>query len=329
VNDFIVNPRKSPRLPARCRVTVAHAGAGWLAETEDLSPGGCQIVSPRPLEVGRAARLIIESARVPNPLSVLGRIAWMAGEGRHRAGVSFSERQAGVDPGAWFRKLLVSQPDPEGVLHRVPDRLAAATALFLRPPPQHILDFTPDEVRVLKLLEDGTTIERLLKGPLAPAQVSRVVFALLDRRILTLSLGEAAPAWRWKAALSEIEAQAPSRRGVESPPGRATPRPWIPPPVESLVPSAAPRAAPAQALAAYATHAAPRRWRPGGAPAPARQSARPAEAQECFDRAVSAVSAGEFSGAIALLRRALSLSPRDPEVAALLGQIAFAGNDRA
>jgi Flp pilus assembly protein TadD len=50
---------------------------------------------------------------------------------------------------------------------------------------------------------------------------------------------------------------------------------------------------------------------------------RTAEAQLCFDRAVAAVSSGQVSGAIALLRRALALSPRDPEISALLAQLAF------
>jgi hypothetical protein len=47
------------------------------------------------------------------------------------------------------------------------------------------------------------------------------------------------------------------------------------------------------------------------------------EAQECFDLAVSAVSMGEISTAIGLLRRGLQLSPRDPEISALLGKLAF------
>ncbi len=50
---------------------------------------------------------------------------------------------------------------------------------------------------------------------------------------------------------------------------------------------------------------------------------RSPEAQECFDLAVSAVSMGEISTAIGLLRRGLQLSPRDPEISALLGQLAF------
>jgi hypothetical protein len=359
VNESILNPRRSPRLPARCRVTVAHGGAGWVAETEDVGPRGCQLVSPRPLEVGGAARLIIESDRVVAPLTVLGRVAWSTGIGRQRAGVAFAERQSGVDPTGWFKKLLVSQPALEAGLRRVPDRLPLETRLFLRPPPQHIFDFTPDETALIRMLGDGVTVRDVVQGgPLGEARAARAVFALLERRILTLSLGEAAPAWRWKAVLAEMEAR-PVAQVIGLPPrarDAATPRPWVPPRLESVVAAvgpagasgANPRAAPA-AAATYAAHAArppatggavpppggggpgqgppsagpgraPDDGRAGAAPAPPR---RPAEAQTCFERAVAAVSSGEVSAAIALLRRALALSPRDPEVAALLTQLAF------
>ena len=344
MHESILNPRRSPRLPARCRVTVAHGGAGWVAETEDVGPRGCQLVSPRPLEVGGAARLIIESDRVPAPLSVLGRVAWSTGLGRQRAGVAFVDRQAGVDPAAWLRKLAVAQPALEAASRRVPERLPVDTRLFLRPPPQHIFDFSADEVALIRQLGDGVSVRELVRdGPLGEARSARAVFALLERRVLTLALGEAAPAWRWKAVLAEMDARPvapviglPVRRDV------STPRPWIPTPVEALVAAAGPagasganpRAAPAAAAASYATHAPPRPPPPAPRPAPAADARppagarpaaprRPAEAQACVDRAVSAVSTGEISGAIALLRKALSLSPRDAEVAALLAQLAF------
>jgi hypothetical protein len=359
VNESILNPRRSPRLPARCRVTVAHGGAGWVAETEDVGPRGCQIVSPRPLEVGGAARLIIESDRVVAPLTVTGRVAWSTGIGRQRAGVAFAERPGGVDPTVWFKKLLVSQPALEAGLRRVPDRLPAETRLFLRPPPQHIFDFSPDETALIRMLGDGLTVRDVVHaGPLGEARAARAIFALLERRILTLSLGEAAPGWRWKAVLAEMDAR-PVAQVIGLPPrarDTAAPRPWVPPRLESVVAAvgsagahgANPRAVPA-AVASHAAHAAPPAapggaapppdgavpgrghppaapgatpldGRAGAAPTPPR---RPPEAQACLERAAAAVSSGEISGAIALLRRALALSPRDPEVAALLSQLAF------
>lgn len=54
---------------------------------------------------------------------------------------------------------------------------------------------------------------------------------------------------------------------------------------------------------------------------------RPPEAQGLLDRARAEISAGNVNGAIALLRRALTLSPGDPEVADALGKLAFKDRD--
>jgi hypothetical protein len=193
------------------------------------------------------------------------------------------------------------------------------TKLFLRPPPQFIFDFGPDEVTLLKALGDGTTIGNLLRrSPFSAGQAARLIFALLEQRVITLSLGEAAPAWKWKAALADFEAQG----GERTPPPPVAARPAPPVAAPAAVRPTAPATPPAPpAPAAPATAVAP-------APPPEPPPARPAvtrspEAQECFDLAVSAVSMGEISTAIGLLRRGLQLSPRDPEISALLGQLAF------
>jgi len=313
---FIENPRQSPRIRAKCRVMVSHAGAGWSAETFDLSATGCQIVTPRPMQKGEVAKLVIEAPQLSQPLSVFGSVAWTIDLGRFRAGVLFADRQPDGDPAAWFRRLLASQPGTEGSLRRSPERIPLDTKLFLRPPPQFIFDFGPDEVALLKLLGDGTTVGKVLgDGPFSAAQAARVIFALLEQRVITLSLGEAAPAWRWKAALADFESQV----GERKPPAQAAP-----PPAAPLAPIAKPeRSAPL------------RRGSPAPPPAPAPaaevEEAAPAhpvtvrgpEAQECFDLAVSAVSMGEIATAIGLLRRGLQLSPRDPEISALIGKLAF------
>jgi len=326
VTDYLVNPRRSPRLPARCRVTVAHGGAGWVAETEDLGPRGCQLLSSRPLDLGGAARLIIESSgvRVPSPLSVLGHVAWRASAGRHRAGVAFADRQPGVDPASWFKRLLLLHPELAAEMQRVPERVAAGDLLYLRPPPMHLFDLGREEVRVLRALKDRTRVADLIEEAGIPeGEAARAVFALLERRVVTLAPGEGVPAWRWKAALAELEAQGHGSRNLERVPGPGAARPWIPPPIETLLPSRPVRTAPVLAARAYAADLSSnlRPWEPPSAPRPEGAPGRPPEAQECFDRAVSAISAGEMAGAEALLRRALALSPRDPEVAVLLGRI--------
>ncbi|HEX9050006.1 MAG TPA: tetratricopeptide repeat protein, partial [Anaeromyxobacter sp.] len=54
---------------------------------------------------------------------------------------------------------------------------------------------------------------------------------------------------------------------------------------------------------------------------PARQ--RSGEAQASFDRARAEFLAGNVNGAIALLRSALAAAPGDPEIAEVLGRLAF------
>ena len=135
------------------------------------------------------------------------------------------------------------------------------TKLFLRPPPQFIFDFGPDEVALLKALGDGTTIANLIRNEsFTASQVARMVFALLEQRVITLSLGEAAPAWKWKAALADFETQRGERR--PAPP----PAPRTPPPPSARPPQATAPAAPVPAPAPAAEAARPLRRRipPGG-----------------------------------------------------------------
>lgn len=329
-------------MQARYRVVVSHAGAGWAAETFDLSARGCQIVTPRPMQLGEVVRLSIEAPGVPEPLLVFGRVAWVADKGRIRAGISFAERQPDGDPAAWFARLLAAQPGGEGTMRRLPDRLPVDTKLFLRPPPQFIFDFGPEEAAVLREIGDGTTIQALLGTVKLPAgQVTRLVFALLEQRVLTLALGEAAPAWKWKAVLQQAPGQAPgappaaaaARPAADPRPPAPAARPAPPPPPPRPSPPASPGpASAAQGGSPGATQGTTPASAPSPAPPPAPAAApaaaspakpRSAEAQECFDLAVSAVSMGEISTAIGLLRRALQMSPRDPEISALLGQLAF------
>lgn len=329
VGAFIQNPRQFPRILAKYRVVVSHGGAGWSAETFDISATGCQIISPRPMQKGEVAKLVIEAPQISQPLSVFGSVAWTAAAGRFRAGVTFAERQPDGDPAAWFKRLLANQPGIEGTMRRLPERLPHDTKLFLRPPPQFIFDFGPDEVALLKLLGDGTTIGKVLRdGPFSPAQAARVIYALLEQRVITLSLGEAAPAWRWKAALADFESQVGERQPPPPPPPREAMPLSVPPasfgrakPIGPAAPAPSPAAEPEVPAVPPEAAAPPQTAAP---PAPARTvTMRGPEAQECFDLAVSAVSMGEISTAIGLLRRGLQLSPRDPEISALLGKLAF------
>lgn len=323
---YIENPRRSPRVPARCTVALTRRGDGWQAETEDLGPGGCLVVTPRPLRPGESVGLHIESEHVAQPLRVLGRVAWV-GQGQQRAGVSFGVEQFGSqpDPAAWFRALCEAEPGIGTRRAGVPDRIAYDAPLYLRPPPKFIVDFSPDDLAVLRILDTGTTVAQVLAHPEVGPNADCVIFALLARRAITLAAVEAVPAWQWRPVLERA-------LGRPLEPLRRAP----PPPVPGVetAPSAYPDILPAVTTsgpgAPSPAAAAPRRIAPlpvAVPPSPTMPSApsrpRTPRAQECLDQAKAAAEANDVGTAIALLRRALTLAPGDPEIASLLGQMAF------
>jgi hypothetical protein len=319
VKEFIDNPRHAPRIPARFRVAVASQGEGFAAETEDVGPGGCLLLTPRPLGRGIHLRLAISSGQAGADLSVLGHVAWTgAGANRPRAGIAYEERQAGATrPDLWFDQLLKTRRILPG---RVPERLDVDGLLYLLPPPRHIVDFDDGEVRVLRRIGSGATLRHLMEG--APPERSQVVirsiFSLFEKRALTLSLGQSAAAWLWAPVLSTFAAEA-AGDGVAPQPARR-PEPAVQPgPVpDPLVPMAA---AAGSSTIVPTTVAAP--VRPVAETAPKGPS--PHESQVLLEQTRRISEEGNYHEAIPLLRRALLLSPRDPEIAKLLGECAFRG----
>jgi hypothetical protein len=334
VKRYIENPRRSPRVPARCTVALTRRGDGWQAETEDLGPGGCLLVTPRPLRPGEPIGLHIEAEQVAQPLRVLGRVAWVReGDGLH-AGVSFAVEQFGSrsDPAAWFQALCKAEPKMAARRASIPDRIAYDAPLYLRPPPKFIVDFSPDDLAVLRVLETGTTVAQVLARPEAGPHADRVIFALLARRAITLAAVEAVPAWQWRPLLERASGRPvePFRRSPSPPPPRPDPgvetatlgRPDILPAIATFRPVAP------QPAAASPRRIFPAPIGPPQAPAPpAARSASPRPrapgAQECLDRAKAAAEANDVGAAIELLRRALKFAPGDPEIASLLGEMAF------
>ncbi len=113
--------RKYPRLRARCRVLVRDRYGVWEAETEDLGPRGCRIVTTRPQTVGTLVGLTVESHVLPDKLEVTGQVVWTVRERPARAGISFAGSASvpgAPGPAAWFKALEAaergSQPDPPG-----------------------------------------------------------------------------------------------------------------------------------------------------------------------------------------------------------------------
>lgn len=320
---FIVNPRRTPRAPARCRVTATASAGIFQAETEDLGAHGCQLVSPRLARVGDLMQLEISNELVLGRLRVSGRVAWVGAHAPWRLGVAFEE------PGLaqardWFERLVVAHPGL-GAFRRIPDRISLEALVYLGPPPRFLADFTREEVTLLRATGEGIRLGELRRREGEHwATAQRALYSLMARQHLTLSRGASVGPWAWSRILEEAERALAAEQGADvgGPPAgpargggagvgggpAATPVPRRPTPPPAAQPAA--RRAPDFTGAGVG-------WR--GA---ARQQ-RPAEAQECLDRAREETAAGRLNGALALLRRALALAPGDPEIAGELGKLAF------
>src|SRR5512138_2238979 len=98
------NVRRYPRLRTRCRVLVRDRYGVWQAETEDLGPRGCRIVTPRPQTVGTLVGLTVEF--------------WAVRDRPSRAGISFAgsaSRPGAPGPAAWFAVLAAAERAVEAI----------------------------------------------------------------------------------------------------------------------------------------------------------------------------------------------------------------------
>lgn len=110
--------RRFPRLRARCRVRVHDRSGAWDAETEDVGPRGCRIVTRRPQMVGALLGLTVESDSIREKLEVTGQVVWAVPDGLSRAGISFAGsavRPGAPGPGAWFAALAAAAGAVEAV----------------------------------------------------------------------------------------------------------------------------------------------------------------------------------------------------------------------
>jgi hypothetical protein len=373
--QYISNPRRAPRAPARCQVAVIAAATSFDAETEDIGSYGCQLVSPTRLARGERIDLAVTNDNVPDALRIPGAVAWVSPRPPWRLGVAFDEALHAVSD-RWFEKLVAANPG-FGALRRAPDRIALDAMVYLGPPPRFLHDFTPEEATLLRAIGSGVRVDELQTRLRRewPA-MERALFSLLARHAVTLARGQAAHPAAWKKILADVEAAL----AVESLSGAlpAAPRPPAgAAPVATPVPLAGPEqgraptplprgrtatplpvaspwsVAPRDPHPVFAAgadagpspeidgSAASRRRMDGvegwGTPVPVPKPdhdgagsgwrgparRRSAEAQAAFDRARTELAQGSVNGALSLLRRALALAPGDPEIADVLGKLAF------
>jgi hypothetical protein len=177
------NVRRFPRLRARCTVLVRDRYGVWQAETEDVGPRGCRIVTPRSQTVGTLVGLTVESAAVPDRLEVTGQIVWAVRDRPSRAGISFTgaaSRPGAPGPAAWFAVLAAAERAVEAI----------ETASPLEPPSPDGFDVPIDDAppgepaELARRLVDRA--RELVTGGEAPRA------AVILRRALALAPGDAA-----------------------------------------------------------------------------------------------------------------------------------------
>lgn len=207
----ILNPRRAPRVPTRCTVDVRMRFAAWSAETDDLGPGGCQLVTPRPIAPGTALRLTLHLGRLGREVVTAGTAVWSRPELPSRAGVAFD---AATDR-AWFDALVAADPAAAGAAKRSPDRLSSHAVLYLGRPPLRVADFSADELAILFRVGGGTTAGALLRsfGEPAPERTAGAMFGLLARRLLVLEAISATAPEDWR----EVLTRAAEAAGVRPP----------------------------------------------------------------------------------------------------------------
>ncbi len=218
------DPRLSPRLPARCAVVIRHRFSRWRAESEDLGPDGCQLVTPRLVPAGRHVRLTIQIPELGQAVERTATVVWSRAAEPSRLGLRFTD---GRGDRRWFESLLAADPALASTARRRTGALPWRTPLFLGAPPRLIVDFTRDELAVLRRLRPGMAVVELVAtfGRM-PERLIGALFALVARRRIVLDAAASPGPGAWGEVLAERKgAGAPEALTPEHrlPPPRATP----------------------------------------------------------------------------------------------------------
>jgi len=241
--EYLENPRRAPRVRILCAAALSTgSGAPLRASSEDLGPHGCQLVSPQPFAKGTPLRVELASQEIREVLRASGAVAWCSPHPPWRMGLAFADADR---PAAtrFFDRLVAARPGLAN-WRRVPDKLSLDAMVWLAPPPTRLVDFTADELVMLRAVGSGATIYEVrarLQDRWPTGQ--RAFFSLLTSGSITLSRGASAPYQNWLELLERLEAElgpAPARPPPAAP--MAPPRPAaVAPPPAPAPPSAGPR----------------------------------------------------------------------------------------
>jgi len=179
--------RRFERLPSRCRVWIRDRYGIWDAFTEDISPRGCRIVTPRPLAVGTLVRLTLTDDRLEPPLIVTGQVVWSEGDRPERAGISFTGSPQGV-PGAgpWVQSLESAETGRRTPAPDVPLSRAPPLDVVIAPPepedanPAVLAQRLAERAKALLAAGEAGPAEVLLRRALAHAPDDARIRALLE-----------------------------------------------------------------------------------------------------------------------------------------------------
>ncbi|HVO20559.1 MAG TPA: PilZ domain-containing protein [Anaeromyxobacter sp.] len=317
--EYAENPRRTPRLPLRCRARLELPTGDVETVTEDIGARGCQVVLPVAIDRGQPLRLLLDAPRTSSTLRVDGRAAWVSPRAPWRVGIAFLPEELSA-AARWMEELRRGTPGLASA-RQAPERVSLSALFYLGPVPR-LLDLGDEDLAMLGRVGHGLRLSELKASAARDwPGVRRRFFALLEQGYLTLSRAAAVHPRAWTAVLGEpaptpipslptVSLTSPGQPGrsgtpFPSPTRRATdPAPTPPPASPAPVPETS--RAPAEASAGAA-------WR-----APA--TARSPEADALFRLAMSEIEAGRAHQALALLRRALGLAPGDPEIAGAIGR---------
>jgi hypothetical protein len=256
-------------------------------------------------------------------LRAAGTVAWCSPHPPWRLGLAFTPatRPAATN---FFDKLVAARPGLAS-WRRVPDKLSLDAMVWLAAPPTRVVDFTTEELVMLRAVGSGATIYELrarLKDRWPTGQ--RAFFSLLSSGSITLNRSASAPYQSWMDLLERLEADlGPSGTPARIPPAGPPAPPFgsplhqpgalpIPPapPARPYQPPPAPR--PGQPAARSAPASPPAALHP----APPQPPPPPAPSESSPPPALAAVRLAEVrNDGSAGLDRELDLEALDPGTA--------------
>jgi hypothetical protein len=203
MGDTIQNPRRVPRAPARCEARCLLPGGGfWASDTTDFGPKGCQLAAPGPFTRGDPLKLVLTSERVPEQLAVTGTVAWASQAAPWRVGVVF-DAPFQASTARWFEQLVEAHPGL-ATFRLAPDSVDVGATLHLGPAPRVAPELSPDEIRVLRAVGPGLTVEalRALVQHDWPG-LEGALFTMLGKKLLTLDATAAGSPAAWAPYLHQ------------------------------------------------------------------------------------------------------------------------------